>query len=180
MEFIIYDLEATCWNGYESTKQQEIIEIGALRINAYGEVIDEFNRFVRPALHPQLSAYCVQLTGINQAQVDRAHPFPHVIEDFKNWIDVYENHYFLMSWGAKDVEFLKQDCALHKLSPGWILRYHDLKEQYHSIKNSKYKTGLSKTLENEGFQFSGVHHRALDDAKNLARLFIRYLDEWQY
>ena len=44
MNFIIFDLEATCWEGKPPNMVQETIEIGAVRINPYGEVEDTFNR----------------------------------------------------------------------------------------------------------------------------------------
>ena len=36
------------------------------------KVVDEFASFVRPVRHPQLTAFCTELTSITQAQVDAA------------------------------------------------------------------------------------------------------------
>ena len=44
VNYIIFDVEATCWQG-NSNRQQEIIEIGAIKINGYGEVDSIFGIF---------------------------------------------------------------------------------------------------------------------------------------
>ena len=89
MYFIIYDLEATCWQGKPITKTQEVIEIGAVKMDLYGEIIEAFSRFVRPVLNPVLSAYCQELTSISQIDINRADTFNNVIEDFQDWIEVF-------------------------------------------------------------------------------------------
>ena len=47
MKYIIFDLEATCWEG-RSTFQNETIEIGAVAYNDHAEYINEFQAFIRP------------------------------------------------------------------------------------------------------------------------------------
>ena len=51
MNYIILDLEATCWQGNAMDRNPEIIEIGAYRVNGYREWIDKFQSFVRPVEH---------------------------------------------------------------------------------------------------------------------------------
>ena len=180
MNFIIYDLEATCWQGAPPSKVQEIIEIGALLLNPYGEVKSVFNRFVRPKLSPYLSAFCQELTSIRQENVDRADPFPLVIEDFQDWAEIYEEDYILCSWGNFDKKLLIQDCILHKMEYDWVEKHINLKRQYHELKRLRRTRGLKGTVTSEGFEFTGVHHRGIDDAENLAKIFRKYLDEWRY
>ena len=52
-QFIIYDLEATCWRS-PKPRQVEIIEIGAVRVNEHLEIVDEFCEFILPVIHPRL------------------------------------------------------------------------------------------------------------------------------
>ena len=52
-QFIIYDLEATCWRS-RAPKRVEVIEIGAVMVDESLNIIDEFCAFVRPPLHPQI------------------------------------------------------------------------------------------------------------------------------
>ncbi|MEL6846224.1 MAG: exonuclease domain-containing protein, partial [Bacteroidota bacterium] len=62
MNYIIFDLEATCWRDRGSGYQSEIIEIGALSINQAQQIQSEFSQFVRPQIHPLLSPFCTELT----------------------------------------------------------------------------------------------------------------------
>ncbi len=180
MNFIIFDLEATCWRGRPPSKVQEIIEIGAIFINGYGEVEGAFNRFVRPILNPNLSAFCQELTSIRQEEVDRASLFPQVIEDFQDWGRMFEEDYLLCSWGSFDKRMLIQDCELHQLETDWAEPHINLKQQYQELKRLRNPAGLRRSVEKEGFEFTGTHHRGIDDAENLAKVFTKYLDEWRF
>ncbi len=181
MNFIIYDLEATCWNGYAPANTSEIIEIGAIRMNGFGEVTGEYNRFVQPILHPLLSPYCRELTSIEQSNVDRAKKFDQVIEEFQNWIGIFDDeNYLLCSWGRFDQEMLERDCRLHNVDLDWCAQHIDIKDQYKKIKKLDKPWGLKKTIDREGFEFDGIQHRAISDAMNLSKIFLRYLDEWMY
>lgn len=180
MNFIIYDLEATCWRGRPPKGIQEIIEIGAYKINHYGEVVDTFNKFIKPWVNPYLSDFCQYLTSIRQTDVDRADNFVKVAENFQDWIGVYDEEYILCSWGKFDQRMLANDCDLHKIESDWLDNHTNLKDQYHKINGMSKYLGLKNTVVREGFEFTGIHHRAISDAENLAKIFIKYLDEWIY
>ena len=178
MNFIIFDLEASCWLGRPPHGINEIIEIGAVKVNEYGEVLSIFNKFVKPTVNPILSDFCKKLTSIRQDDVDRSRPFPHIIDIFKDWIDIYDEPYCLVSWGKYDKRQLIADCNLHKLESDWLEHHINLKEQYRSIKNLPDEPGLKKAVKSEGFEFTGIHHRAISDAENTAKIFIKFIDAW--
>lgn len=181
MNFIIYDLEATCWEGAPSFKTQETIEIGAVKVNPYGEVLGSFNRFIKPILHPYLSFFCQELTSIDQAQINRAEGFIEVIEDFQDWIEIFDEPYLLCSWGSFDKKMLVQDSLLHDMESDWVSDHHlNLKRQYQEFKRLRKPRGLKRTVEKEGFEFTGIHHRGISDAENLAKVFIKHRDMWVY
>ncbi len=180
MNFIIFDLEATCWKGKPRSKEQETIEIGAYLINAYGEEEGTFNKFIRPILNPYLSAYCQELTTIEQHEVDRADEFPEVIEHFQDWAMLFDEDYVLASWGKFDKKILQHDCLLHKLDDAWLDPHINLKQQYRDILRLSRYRGLKSAVEYEGFEFTGTHHRAITDAENLTKIFIKYLDMWRF
>ena len=107
MNFIVYDLEATCWEGNPPNLVQEIIEIGAVKINRYGEETGTFSRFVKPILNPSLSLFCRQLTTIGQSAIDKAMAFGEVVEDFKAWAGVSADVECLFGyWGRFDRKML--------------------------------------------------------------------------
>ncbi len=178
--FIIFDLEATCWEGRPPSKIQETIEIGAVSVNHYGEVLGTFNKFIRPVLNPSLSMFCRELTTIEQSYIDRSRTFPEVIEAFQDWAEIFDEDYLLCSWGNFDKKMLIQDCQLHRLDYDWAEQHINIKRQYQEMKRLKRPRGLKATVTAEGFEFTGTHHRGIDDAENLAKVFVKYLDMWQY
>ncbi len=182
MNFIIYDLEATCWkDDPRRERQQEVIEIGAVKVNGYGEIIGEFCRFIRPVYHPHLSSFCQELTSISQSQVERADKFTKVTEDFQDFAEIFDEDFLLCSWGNFDWKILANNCRLHDMEDDWIIKNHiNLKSQYSDIKKLRRPCGLKRAVENEGFEFEGTHHRGIDDAKNLVKVFRELFDEWRY
>jgi len=180
LDFIVFDLEATCWLGRPPQGVTEIIEIGAVKYNGYGEQLGSFSKFVKPTVNPVLSPFCTRLTSITQENVNRSNTFGRVIEDFMDWIDIYEDDYLLCSWGHFDKTLLKNDCILHDVETEWLDSHIDVKKQFHDYKGSKNEYGLKKSLRMEGMDFEGIEHRAISDAENTGRLFTKYIDIWQY
>jgi len=109
MNYIILDLEATCWESKNKRDQNEIIEIGALKIDSDGYIVSEFCEFIKPILNPDLSDFCIELTTIEQADIDASDTYNVVIERFKEWIGP-EEPYVLCSWGFYDKRQFEKDC----------------------------------------------------------------------
>ncbi len=178
MNYILYDLEATCWNERGHTRKSEVIEIGAVKVDQQGVILDEFEAFVRPFIYPRLSKFCTRLTSITQGDVDQADLFPGAIQQFREWIGVGEQDYLLCSWGYFDRDQLRQDSELHGLETKWIERHISIKHQYAEIGKANRLTGVKGALKAEGWKLEGRHHRGIDDARNISRIFIHYLNQW--
>ncbi len=180
MHYILFDLEATCWLGRPPTGNNEIIEIGAYKVNGFGEITDHFSQYVKPISNPMLSGFCKKLTGIQQHNVDTAYKFDRVIEDFMEWFG-YDNNeeYHLISWGENDRQLLTQDCSLHDIHDDWISYWVNLKPAYQRLTGMQKQVGLKKALERETIDFEGKQHRAITDAYNLTKLFIKHFDDWE-
>lgn len=180
MNFIILDLEATCWQGNTMNRNTEIIELGAYRVNSYGEWLDHFQSFIKPVEHPRLSAYCTDLTGITQSQVSKAKSFEHIFPKFEDWFYALDGPHLLCTWGAMDMPLIYAECARHDVDGTFLPAAIDLKSQYAYMHRLSKEVGLQKALEYTEIEFEGSHHRALDDAFNTAKLFLHYRDRWQY
>lgn len=178
MNYVVFDLEATCWKN-DRTRQNEIIEIGAVLVNEDQQIVDTFEQFVRPIVHPQLSDFCTELTSITQAQVDGAPAFEEAVANFQEWFGGIDGEYLLCSWGFYDKSQLKKDCILHGLDYSWTKRHISVKHQYAKIKSLPKPVGMPTALEKEGFALEGTHHRGIDDAKNIAKIFVAYYDSWK-
>lgn len=180
MQFIILDLEATCWQGNAMDRRQEIIELAAFRVDGYREWHDHFQRFIRPTDHPRLSAYCMDLTNITQDQVNKARKFDHVVHEFQEWLESVDGPQLICTWGDKDLMIIENECARHEIPTDFLPKYINLKAQYARLKRLPKEPGLLKALEYNELDFEGSPHRAVDDAYNTARLFLHLLDQWQY
>ena len=170
---VIVDFEATCWEDAPKLQgEREIIEIGAVKIDAISLAeAGFFQSFVRPARHPHLSDFCVQLTHITQKQVDAAPRFPRALSRFVEWIGDPAEMLFC-SWGEYDREQLRQDCAFHQLPYPFADAHVNLKQAFSHYRSGK-PIGVHRALKALGMNFEGTLHRGLDDARNIARIYRR-------
>ena len=78
---------ATCFEDRRKKFKQEVIEFPTVFIDvATGEVAAEFHQYVKPRLNPQLSEFCTELTGIEQATVDAGKYFEEVLKDHEKFV----------------------------------------------------------------------------------------------
>lgn len=169
MQYIIVDLEATCWAEGNKPDRMEIIEIGAVRLESEtGPVGGEWASFVRPVASQQLSEFCTQLTSITQSDVDQAEPFWAVFPRFVEWIG--DAPFVLCSWGAYDLNQIKRDCERHKMAlPESFENHLNLKRVFSQVKGTK-PTGMRGALLMLDLPLEGTHHRGIDDARNIAKI----------
>jgi inhibitor of KinA sporulation pathway (predicted exonuclease) len=93
--------------------EMEIIEIGAVMQNACTfEIESEFQTFIRPVLHWELTDFCTELTTTTQADVDQAPPFPVALAAMQEWMYQFHDCPFC-SWGDYDRHQFVQDCSFH-------------------------------------------------------------------
>lgn len=171
MNYLIVDLEATCADdGSIPRTEMEIIEIGAVMVESGRFTpLGEFQAFVRPLRHPRLTSFCERLTSIRQADVDAAATFPAVLERFARWFGAWPGTTLFCSWGAYDQRQLQQDCAWHGLD--YPLPEHlNLKTAFSQHQGIRKDLGMKQALARVGLTLEGVHHRGIDDARNIARL----------
>lgn len=179
MNYIVLDLEATCWD-QKGKFQNEIIEIGAVAIDSKKQILGEYCSFAKPSLNPRLSDFCKQLTTITQEEVDAAPLFPEVLKDFQNWINSFGKDYWLCSWGFYDRSQFEKDCDLHGLDKDWLKQHISLKHQYQDIFKLSRAIGMQGALSREGIPMLGTHHRGIDDAKNIAQIFLKNFNRWRF
>ena len=182
--FVIFDLEATCYD--DSRKDEvkpygfvnEIIEIGAVKLDDTGKEIDRFSKFAQPKDFPVLSNFCKELTTITQEDIDNAYMIKFVLDEFISWCD----DSILISWGHYDKKQL-----IYDLKNNSVNYYDDFFDNHHSLKhlhaewnNLKKKRGIGMggALRMEGLTLEGTHHRGIDDAINIAKIFRKYIDRF--
>ena len=162
--FVVFDIETTGLN----KNICGITEIGAVKV-VNGEITDHFSTFVNPLM--PIPSKIQSLTGITDAMVRKAPVEEEIIPKFfdfcKGCVLVAHNAEF-------DVGFMKNRAERFQL--GFDFSYLDTlmlaRCLYPDLNNHKLNT-LSKHL---GVVLEN-HHRAVDDAKATADIFLRMLDE---
>jgi inhibitor of KinA sporulation pathway (predicted exonuclease) len=173
------DLEATCDEVGESEsprppavvpEQMETIEIGLVVIDLETlEVVDEFQRFVRPQINSVLTNFCKQLTSIQQEDVDAAGTNVEVGQELGAFIARYPNAAWA-SWGDYDARQLERDAgfgACPSLLEG--LPHFNARKWHAGLYDNRPKS-LKQTLESLGLVWMGTYHHGIDDARNVASI----------
>ncbi|TNM91594.1 3'-5' exoribonuclease 1 [Takifugu rubripes] len=181
----VVDFEATCEVDNPSDFHHEIIEFPMVLINTHTlEIVDSFQEYVKPELNPQLSDFCVKLTGITQKMVDEADSFPAVLERVVAWLQERElgtkYKYAILTDGSWDMsKFLNIQCQISRIRyPQFAKKWINIRKSYRNFyKVSRTQTKLSTMLEKLGLTYSGRPHCGLDDSRNIARIAVRMLQD---
>ncbi|MFD0712368.1 exonuclease domain-containing protein [Paenibacillus sp. GCM10027626] len=171
MDYIILDIE---FNGrkFASDKPMEVIEIGAVRLDAQLQQIDEFAAFIKPVYFAKLNDFIKKKTGIPQEAIDSAARFPKVIQDFIGWLNRSES-FILFTWGGEDMKRIVFDTRMHKLDDQYWLQvtYYDLLKGFLRDRKLTNDVSVEGALAELGIPAEGSAHRALDDARMTAEVF---------
>ena len=162
---IIFDIEATCDINIPKQKR-ELIEIGAVKIEN-GQIIDNFQKFIKPKKNPILSNYCKELTHISQENIDLAEEPNVVLQQFLEW----SQNCVLGSWGDFDPEIIKRELHKNKILLPNDIVFANIKKLYLCVKHFPNTYSLQESLRKEKIVFNGTQHRAYDDAYNTYLLY---------
>jgi len=167
---LVIDLEATCDEHHRIPREQtEIIEIGAVLVD--GETllaVAEWQSFVRPALHPELTPFCTKLTSIVQSDVAEAPDFAAAIEALRGFCAGRD--LLFGSWGDYDRAQLAREAARHGVELPLGTRHFNIKQAFNERVGGHKQRGVGQALSYVGLTFDGTAHRGIDDARNIARL----------
>ena len=177
MNLIVFDLE---WNigyqpktfmyhGTELTLRGEIIQIGAARINARGDVLDTFEVNLRPRIFRKLQHHIAKVTGLSQGDLDAGLPMRDGLQKFLDWAGPDAE---LAEWGLDDVPVLKQNLFLVGLDENWPDRWYDLQRTFLQAYPRKEGEGLTleSVVDRLGIPKEEPFHNALDDALYTAKV----------
>jgi inhibitor of KinA sporulation pathway (predicted exonuclease) len=137
------------------------------------ENVDEFQTFVRPVRHPQLTPFCTQLTTIRQQDVDGAPTIPVAVAKLAAFLK--DRPALFCSWGAYDKNQLERESRRggfrlpFATTPRGEIQHWNLKQAFADRAKEK-AMGTAGALKRVGLVLAGTHHRGIDDARNIARL----------
>ncbi|MFD0590058.1 exonuclease domain-containing protein [Paenibacillus sp. GCM10027627] len=180
MNYIVLDIE---FNGrkFASDLPMEVIEIGAVRLDAELQPIDEFTAFIKPVYFAKLNSFIQKKTGIPQQSIDTADRFPKVIKSFLEWLGKSED-LLLVTWGGEDLKRIVLDTRMHTLDDAYWLStpYFDLLKGFLRVRGLTNDVSVEAALAYVGLSSEGSAHRALDDARMTADIFRKVFAELDF
>lgn len=181
MEYIVFDLEFNQGFDRELNKTVsnercpfEIIQIGAIKLDAHFNIIDTFNSFVKPEIYKSIHPFVGKMTGITFNHVKDAPNFPQVYKEFKKFISTKKP--ILCVWGTADLKELHRNINFYGL-PSKTLPKEYINIQKHASEYFNNPSGKSIGLQNAisilGIEEGKSYHNALNDAYYTAQVFMR-------
>ena len=181
MQYIVMDLE---WNNTYAKKADgyinEIIEIGAVKLDEELETVDTFSCIIRSQIGKKLRGTVKRLTQLTNADINAGMPFTKAFSLFRKWIGNEET--VILTWGDGDIRVLLDNFKYLngiKVIP-FLKLYCDLQKSFQKINNSAkgQQTGLLAAAEMVGIDPEMyIHHRALGDSMLTAEILKRIFSE---
>jgi inhibitor of KinA sporulation pathway (predicted exonuclease) len=178
--YLVMDFEATCEENVRAWPN-EIIEFPAVLIDRTSlETVDEFRAVVRPTERPILTAFCTNLTGIQQTDVDNADPLDVVLDRFTTWLSLHgittNGNAFPIFCGDWDLgKCLPAECRRKQISvdrvPEVLSSWCNIKKVFaaHYALQGRQK-GMAGMLAHLNLPLVGHHHSGIDDSRNIAQI----------
>ena len=183
MHYIVADLE---WNGAYSKKAHgyfnEIIEIGAVKLNDRLEFVDTFHAVIKPIVSRKLTRLVSDLTNISGEELQEGTTFVAAAEALHRWVG--EEEAILLTWSTTDLSVLQENYRFHLKSERipFMTRYADLQayvQKHNELGNAGQQVGLARACEALGISDEGFEqHRALDDSRMTAAIAQKTV-EWE-
>lgn len=176
MNIIVLDLE---WNKPKfnrkinkiSTNLSEVIEVGAVKLDAKLKIIDWFNMLVKPQIYSLINSDVSELTGVTMVDLQKGKCFNDVINTFKEWLG---EDYLFCIWGNDDINELQRNCKYYSIDDSCFNKYFDLQLQCSHYLNIDHRR---IPLEKMQLFIKPIKiyrlHRALDDAFYTTEIFLR-------
>jgi inhibitor of KinA sporulation pathway (predicted exonuclease) len=167
----VVDVEATCWDGQPPSGQvNEIIEIGLTVVDlAAGERTGRHRILVRPE-RSAVSAFCTELTGLTQDEVDTGIGFAEACRvlaaEHQTGVRPWA------SWGDYDRKQFERQCDGTGAIYPFGKKHVNAKMVFTAARGLRRRPGMDRALEIAGLPLEGRHHSGEDDAWNIAALIL--------
>ena len=157
------------YHGVEQNLRGEIIQIGAVRVDPAGHVLERFSINLKPRFFKKLHYHIAKVTGMTQQQLDEGVPIREGLQRFVDWCGPDTA---LAEWGLDDVPVLKQNLFLNGLDESWPTVWYDLQQVFlaqHPRGEGEGMT-LESVVDRMGLEKVRPFHDALADAEYTAEV----------
>lgn len=179
MNYIVFDLEFNMFFKFKegdsanSDLKNEIIQIGAVKLNEKLEVVDKFDLLIKPVIYKRMNPYVKRKTNINTSRVLRGTPFVRAIESFNSWIG---NEYILCSWGHDDILALHENCLFFGVDSLSFNKFINIQQIYMNLRSLTKQPSLESVVEDLKIEINSPFHDALSDASYTSEIFRKVYD----
>jgi len=153
--------------------ENEIIEIGAVKVDKYMKPISEIREYVKPTIFPIINPIVTEITKIDMNILnEKGVSFQEAINKLK---DMFEEGDVLCSWAKDDVvELIINANHYNYKDLSWLNEYLDIQEYATKILAHKKSLGLKAALDELKIKVDETTlHDALYDAKYTVEVFRR-------
>lgn len=185
MEYIVFDLEFNQGFDKENNKtfsnEQcpfEIIQIGAIKLDANFNIIDKFSSFVKPNIYKTIHPFVGKMTHITLDKVKDAPSFSNVYKEFRKFISSKSS--IMCVWGSGDLKELYRNINYYSLpSKGLPQLYINVQQYASSYFNNPtgQSIGLQNAIQILQLEQDKAYHDALNDAYYTALVLKNIYDE---
>jgi inhibitor of KinA sporulation pathway (predicted exonuclease) len=167
---LVVDVESTCWEQAPPRGQMsEIIEIGLCVVElSLLRLVERRSLMVRPMMS-EVSEFCTQLTGITTDMVADAPPLSEALKVLRTQYHAADR--LFASWGDYDRDQFRRNCATYNLKYPFGPTHLNIKNLFSVALGLNRELGLDAACQHLGLTMEGSHHRGVDDAWNIARIF---------
>ncbi len=170
MCLLVIDFEFSTKMSYGSPRAwfPEIIEVGAVLVNANGSPTEEqYSAIIKPRFWPKLNEECYGITGISQNDVENGIPLEVALNSLQLMAPSKDT--WLIAWGDSDRKVLGNACEKYGISYPFVYEnYIDFGFAYQTFYKLERMASLKSAIEATNVQMVGFQHSALDDAINTA------------
>lgn len=141
----------------------EIIEIGAVKLNKFMQKVDEYKVYVKPTVLKILNPKIIQITGIQEENLAGGVGFIEAMEGLRNFVEEGD---IICSWATDDIVHIIENANYHGYKNiDWIKEYLDIQEYCTKILAHKKSMSLKSALEELKIRVDKSKlHDALNDA----------------
>lgn len=170
----VIDVEATCWSGpVPPGSMNEIIAIGLCVVDVVARTrVSRDEILVRPE-RSRVSAFCTELTGLTQEQVDGGVGFAEACALLVSRHDAGSRRW--ASWGEYDRKQFERQCSSYGVAYPFAPRHVNAKATFGAV-HDRRPMGMARALEFAGLPLEGRHHNGGDDAWNIAALVLTMVE----
>lgn len=164
-KIVCFDLEMCCWE--DARQLGEIISFGVCELDLHsGKITREAHYYVKP-VSDTVSEFCTSLTGITQRVVSRqGRPLNDVVNSVASKFGKKRPY---VAWGQDGNYLSRMARKQNFFLPDMIFLDASLLYQLRK-RHTGGSIGLKQAMKNEGLEFDGTAHNALNDSRNMARL----------